>query len=269
MLLILGLVNLANLIAVLTIKYGNMIGKADLQLNETDNIMVLLGLTILLFAEMIICYFELFRDSSLLMIRLIPTICEYIYVFRLFNRSLLYLHLPRERKYIIRATGSIIVCRIFLAYFYMDRSLVPKVIVPLLEISISISFAFSCYTVLGHFSSLNKNEIPQWMDAEYQEEVEIFKISRFHRKVNAYCCQSLHAFILNGTLWIFCKDFFEKLFALQNKFEYEQLSQASRVFPHFLILSNYLILYFRDKNYLRKDKTLTFELKETLVKPED
>ena len=266
---LLAILNCGNLVAVLTIKYGNMLGKADLQLNEMDNINILLALTLLLYAEMAFMSYELLLKSYLLMVRLIPTICEYLYVYRLFNRYMVYFHLPIERRYVIQAMGAVIACRLLLGYFYLTKTMAPHVIVPILEVFISAAFVFSCHTVLSHFSYINREELPQWETAHYEEDIEIFKISKFHRQINVYCSLALQTFIFNGSIWILTKYAHTKFFETDLKIDFEVLSLASRVLPHSLILANYLILYFRDKNYLRRDKTFVFEMKENLIKPDE
>lgn len=266
---VLGIMNTGNLVAVLTIKYGKMLGKADLQISEMDNINILLALTLLLFAEMAFVGYGLPIKSHLVMILLIPTICEYLYVYRLFNRYMLYFHLPIERNRVIQAVGAVIACRLLLAYFYLSASTLALLIVPVLEVAVSAAFVFSSRTVLGHFAYINRQELPQWELAHFEEDIEIYKISKFHRQVNVYCSQALQTFILNGTIWIVAKYIYEKFSADKFEISFQVLSLASRVLPHSLILSNYLILYFRDKNYLRKDKTFVFEMKENLIKPGD
>lgn len=262
------MLNTANLVVAAVLKFGKLLGKADLHHTEADNLDFLLGLTVMIFIELLFIIFDIFLESYLLMIRLIPTVCEYLFIFRLFNQNLLFLHLPSERNRIISVVGGAIACRVLLAYFYMNKGLILAIIVLLLEITISVAFLFASIQQKRHFNYIAESELPQWEKDYFKEDVENFKVGFIQRRVIVYCSNSLQAFILNGTLWMASIVLEINFLRVPFGLKFDNFNLATRVIPHSLLLLTYLAICIKDKSYLNRDKTFTFELKERLSKPE-
>jgi hypothetical protein len=268
MLGVLVILNVANLVMALIIKYGKLLGKADLMYNESDNIDLLLGLTVMIFAEIIFIAFDFLLESYLLMVRLLPTICEYLFVFRLFNRYLLFFHLPKERTRVIAGVGAAITCRVILAYFYLQNTLWLGGIVLLLETIISVAFIYGSSHKMRHFGYIAGSELPVWENDYFEEDIESFKIGLEQRKWIVYSSNTLQAFILNGTLWMTGILFELHVLHEKSKLSFDLFNLTTRVVPHSIMLLCYLVLCLKDKSQLQREKTFIYELKDRLNKPE-
>lgn len=269
MLGLLVLLNGANLAIAATIKYGDLIGKAELQMNERFNVNILLLLTLVMFLELLLLHVFDSYPATLVLFRLLPSILEYLFVFRLFNRYMMFLHLPRERLVITQIFAALAALRKLFSYFYLEPVLPVLLLILFIEAVLSLGFLFATKTVLRHYRYLHDHEMPQWERDNYGEDVKMFKVTYFHRKVSIVASNFLLLFILNGTLWIV--GFWLSPQAPDRDFylEFEYLSLATRIVPHLAILLNYLFLYLRDQDHLRKEKNFVFELKEVLIYKDD
>lgn len=262
------ILNSINLVVASIIRFGKLLGKADLFYNEADNIDFLLGLTVLIFAEILFIYLDLLLESYLMMIRLLPTICEYLFVFRLFNRYLLFFHLPKERNKITSGVGAAISCRVILAYFYLQNSLWLGGIVLILELTISAAFIYASSHKMRHFGYIADSELPLWENEHFKEDIDTFKLGLGQRKLIVYASNTLQAFILNGTLWMASILFELQVLHEHSNIHFDKFNVTTRVVPHTIMLVCYLLICLKDKNQLQKDKTFTFELKDRFSKPE-
>ena len=256
---------MTNLIIVGYIKSGDFMGKVELQMNEKYNVNMLFGLTVLIFFEMMFMSSFDVHSSILVLFRLTPSVCEHLFVFRLFNRYLLFLHLPKERKIITQVFAALAITRKVFSYFYLEPILPVLIFIVGLEVSLSIGFLFATRTVLMHHQYLRDIELPQWEKENYADDIEAFKITYFHRKISIIASNFLHIFILNGTMWIIGHKLLDFGFENNESLEFETINLGSRILPHTIILINYLFLSMRDKNHLRKEKNFIIELREVLI----
>jgi hypothetical protein len=265
MFILLTILNCINLVIVILVWGLDVTGRLNTQSSEQLNFKILLSLTCLIFLETMLVNIVELENTSFLLIRLLPSIAEWLFIIRLFNKYILFLHLAKERTILIKLFVGLVVTRVCMAYFYLSTSLYAHIVVIGVEVLLSVLFIYSAKVYLSHLSFLMTQELPTWSEDNYREDVEIFQITTFHKRVHIICSLALHTFILNGSIWVFGRNLYMSIPELEFTLEFECISIYTRVIPHFLMVFNYLWLYIRDKNHLRKDKNFVFELKEVLL----
>lgn len=268
MLEVLAALNAINLIGALVLKYGKLLGKGDLLFKESDNIDILLGLTGMIFLELVFVSFDFFLESYLLIVRLLPTVCEYLFVFRMFNRYLLFFHSPPLRRRVTIVMGGAIACRVMIAYFYTHESVLLGIFVVLIELTIATGFVYASSHKTRHFSYIAETEVPKWENEHFEEDIEGFKIGMEQRNLVVYASNSLQLFILNGSLWLASLVIERKALNQHKEPNFDIVSLVTRIVPHMVMVCCYFFISFKYKDHIQKDKTFAFELKERLTKPE-
>ena len=267
MFIILSIVNTLNLGVSLYLCILARIGKLAVYSSEHLNITMLLALTVLIFCEILFAGYE--DQGEAILIRLLATMGEWFLVIRLCNKYLLYLHLHRERsllgKVFLLLVGTKVCSRYLMASYFLNPSWLFICFLAFLELSLACIFLFAARCMLTHMLILTIDELPQWAEDNYQEDVDIFSISIFHKRVHLIASLSLTLFAVNGTIWTLGKHFFLYIPDLEFRLDYQVVSVITRLVPHSFMLANYMWLYLRDKNHLRKDKLFIFELKEVFL----
>lgn len=258
--------NLLNLALYLLTNSAKYISRIEIQMNDQRNLQILLLLTGVSLLEIAVVQYVSIDNANFLLIKVVPFLFEYAFVFRIFNRYMLFYANRKLRHLLTYLFVSLVALRSVFSYFYFNINLFYLLAIPAVELSISALYIHACYIIYRHYSSLEEHQVHEWLDEHYSEEVWIFQIMSFHRKLNICFSNFLHIFILNGTFWVIVswKYGHEVNDDVELVKSFESFSILGKAVPHALILSNYLFLYCRDKNHMRREKQYEFELRVVL-----
>lgn len=270
MLWVLLILNLLNLGMVGFIIWRTNLGFGAMLPTELPNVRIIGLLTIIIFIEIsLVAFLESGQSNTLVMIEVLPDLCEYLFLFKLFAHNLLSLHLPRERTILLKIFGTLLAIRVLLYHFYLDSITILNVLVPTVEVLMAVAFIYSAITHLRHLDYLKRVEVPKWEEEGHPKDCAAFQITAFHDKMNIYTSSTLLSFALNGLSWVIGSHILTQITTDELILDFEMVSLYSRVAPHIFMLINYLWLYFRDRHELIEDQICVFELKELLVDEEE